>query len=134
MDTFFLPLPCPLPPLQPSMPLTGRQLWIIKWRIRAYFLPTQTGGGVAGSLAVGLIPLSTRNTPKSRRCPSSFNRKTVDSTRSSPRQLHARINKAGMLRGEIPAVMRSSSPLMLMNFSLLLLTWQRVITCDHTDG
>lgn len=31
-----------------------------------------------------------------------------------------------MLRGEIPAVMRSSSLLLLMNFSLLL-TWQHVI-------
>lgn len=68
-----------LPYLQPAMPFAGRQLWIIKWWIRAYFLPTQSGGGWAGSLAVGLIPLSNRNTRKSHRCPSSLSRKTVGS-------------------------------------------------------
>lgn len=65
-----------LPYLQP---LAGRQLWIIKWWIRVYFLPTQTGGVWARCLADGLIPLSTRNITKSQRCPSSFSEKTVDS-------------------------------------------------------
>lgn len=64
---------------KPAMPRIVRQLWIIKWWIRAYFLPTQTGNDWARSLAVGLIPLSTRNTSKSQRCPSFFSRKTVDS-------------------------------------------------------
>lgn len=68
-----------LPHLQPSKPPTGRQLWIIKWWIRAYFLPTQTGDCWASSSAIGLIPLSTRNSTKSHRCLSSFGRKTVDS-------------------------------------------------------
>lgn len=68
-----------LPHLQPSKPPTGRQLWIIKWWIRAYFLPTQTGDCWASSLAIGLIPLTTRNSTKSHRCLSSFGRKTVDS-------------------------------------------------------
>lgn len=76
----------PLPYLQPSIALAGRQLWIIKWWIRAYFLPTQIGGDWACSLADGLIPLSTRNTTKSHRCPASFNRKTVDSP------AHPRVN------------------------------------------
>lgn len=52
------------PSLSSTLPFS-RQLWIIKCRIRGYFLPTQTVGGWAGGLAVGLIPLSTRNTTKS---------------------------------------------------------------------
>lgn len=68
-----------LPHLHPFKPPTGRQLWIIKWWIRAYFLPTQTGDGWARRLAIGLIPLSTRNSTKSHRCLPSFSGKTVDS-------------------------------------------------------
>lgn len=43
--------------------------------------------------------------------------------------IHARINKGWMLQGEIPVVMRSSSLLLLMNFSPLL-TWKCAIMCD----
>lgn len=66
-------------PALSSLPLAGRQLWIIKWWIRGYFLPTQTCGDWAGILAVDFIPLSSRNASKSHCCPSSLSRKRVES-------------------------------------------------------
>lgn len=63
-----------------SSPLAGRQLRIIKWWIRGYFLPTQTCGGWAGILALDFIPLSSRKASKSHCCPPSPpSRKTVES-------------------------------------------------------
>lgn len=66
-------LPCPL------CLLLARQLWIIKWWIRGYFLPTQTCGGWVGSSAADFIPLSSRNATKSQCCPFPLSRKAVES-------------------------------------------------------
>lgn len=85
-------------PALASLLLVGRQLWIIKWWIRGYFLPTQTCGGWAGILAVGFIPLSSQNATKSHCCPSSPSKKRVESPHIPvlvPRQDQRALDAAG---------------------------------------
>lgn len=85
-------------PASASSLLVGRQLWIIKWWIRGYFLPTQTCGGWAGILAVGFIPLSSQNATKSHCCPSSPSKKRVESPHIPvlvPRQDQRALDAAG---------------------------------------
>lgn len=99
----------------------ARQLRIIKWWIRGYFLPTQTGGGRAAVCGCRFYPAFYSKCyqipllPYLAECRKQSWKPRTSLCVSSP----ARINEPWMLQGKIPAVIWNSSPLLLIFFFLL---------------
>lgn len=96
----------------------ARQLWIIKWWIRGYFLPTQTGGGRAAVRGCRFYPAffsKCYQIPPLPFLPECRKQSWKLCTSLCVSSL-ARINEPRMLQGKIPAVIRNSSPLLLIVF------------------